>query len=66
MREILVCLKCNRYIFINSLANQAPRWTGKIGDPIEKRKEIVGQDDLREFKRKHRRHEIIEAEPELD
>ncbi len=32
------------------------------GDPPDTRMEIDGQDDLRVFKRKHLRHEIVEVE----
>lgn len=63
-REVLVCVDCKAYIFPHSAANKAPRWTGKPGDPPEKRKEIGGQDDLLAFRRKHKKHEVIEAEPE--
>jgi len=53
MRKILVCTKCSVAIFLDSAANRAPRWTGKIGDPPETREEIGGQDDLLEFRRVH-------------
>ena len=61
-RELLVCTICKSAIFIDSVANKAPRWTGDIGDPPSKRKMIDGQDDLSAFKRKHSRHEMIEVE----
>lgn len=63
IRKILVCLSCKGApaIFKKSAANKAPRWTGKIGDPPEKRKEIGEQDDLRDFRREHRRHKVIMA-----
>ena len=61
-RELLVCTICKSAIFVDSVANKAPRWTGEVGDPPSKRKEIGGQDDLRVFKRKHLTHEMIEVE----
>ena len=61
-RELLVCTICKSPIFINSVANKAPRWTGRIGDPPDQRKRIDGQDDLSVFKRDHSRHEMIEVE----
>jgi len=61
-RELLVCTTCKSGIFVDSVANTAPRWTGEIGDPPNERKEIGGQDDLRVFKRKHSRHEMVEVE----
>jgi len=61
-RELLVCTICKSAIFINSVANKAPRWTGRIGDPPDQRKRIEGQDDLSVFKRDHSRHEMIEVE----
>ena len=61
-RELLVCTICKNAIFIDSVANKTPRWTGEVGDPPSKRKRIDGQDDLRVFKREHWRHEMIEVE----
>ena len=61
-RELLVCTICKSAIFINSVANKAPRWTGRIGDPPDQRKRIDGQDDLSVFKRDHSRHEMSEVE----
>lgn len=63
-RKILVCISCKpaRAIFKKSAANKASRWTGKIGDPLEKRQEISGQDDLRDFRRVHRGHKVITAD----
>ena len=61
-RELLVCTICKTAIFVESVANKAPRWTGEAGDPASKRKMIDGQDDLRVFKREHSRHEMIEVE----
>ena len=61
-RELLVCTICKTAIFIDSVANKAPRWTGEAGDPPSERKMIDGQDDLRDFKREHSRHEVIEVE----
>jgi len=61
-RELLVCCSCKSAIFVDSVANKAPRWTGEFGDPPNKRKRIDGQDDLRVFKREHLRHEMIEVE----
>jgi hypothetical protein len=61
-RELLICANCKSAIFVDSAANKAPRWTGETGDPPNKRIEIDSQDDLRVFKRKHLKHEIIEVE----
>ncbi len=61
-RELLVCTWCKSGIFVDSIANTAPRWTGRVGDPLETRIAIEGQDDLCVFKRKHLRHEMIEVE----
>ncbi len=61
-RELLICTICKTAIFIDSVANKAPRWTGGPGDPPSERKMIDGQDDLRVFKREHSRHEMIEVE----
>ena len=55
-------MSCKSAIFVDSVANKAPRWTGEFGDPPSKRKRIDGQDDLRVFKGKHLRHEMIEVE----
>ena len=65
-RELLVCTNCRSAIFVASLANKAPKWTGEVGDPPNKRIEMGGQDDLRVFKRKHLRHEMIEVELNQD
>ncbi len=61
-RELLVCTNCKSAIFVDSLANTSPRWTGDPGDPPDTRIEMNGQDDLGIFKRKHLRNEIIEVE----
>ncbi len=61
-RELLVCTSCKRAIFLDSVANEAPRWTGEIGDPANKRIRIDGQNDLIVFKKKHLKHEMIEVE----
>jgi len=61
-RELLVCTSCKRAIFVDSVANRAPKWTWEVGDPPSKRNRIDGQDDLRVFKREHLRHEMIEVE----
>lgn len=61
-RKLLVCTNCEVAIFLNSSANTAPRWTGKIGDPAEKRIERRGQDDERDFKIEHSRHKPIVVE----
>ena len=61
-RELLVCTRCKSGIFVDSVANKAPRWTGKAGDPPYKRLGIDGQDDLNVFKRRHLSHEMIEVE----
>ena len=61
-RELLVCMSCKSAIFVDSVANKAPRWTGEVGDPPDTRKSINGQDDLDVFKRIHLRHEMIEVE----
>jgi len=61
-RELLVCTSCKRAIFVDSVANRAPKWTGEVGDPPGQRRRIEGQDDLRVFKREHYRHETIEVE----
>lgn len=55
-------MSCKSVIFVDSVADKAPRWTGEVGDPPSKRKRIDGQDDLRVFKGKHLRHEMIEVE----
>jgi hypothetical protein len=49
-------------IFVVSVADKAPRWTGKVGDFPNKRKRIDGQDGLIVFKRQHLKHEMIEVE----
>jgi len=59
--KILVCSNCEVYVPLDSPTNKAPRYTGKIGDNPETRKEISGQDDLRDFKKKHRRHKLLQA-----
>ncbi len=61
-RELLVCTSCKSAIFIDSVANRAPKWIGDVGDPPSKRKRLDGQNDLRVFKRVHLRHEMIEVE----
>jgi hypothetical protein len=61
-KELLVCTFCKSAIIVDSVANNAPRWTGEVGDPPSKRKRIDGQDDLNVFKREHSRHEMIEVE----
>lgn len=61
-KELLVCTACKDAIFVDSVANKAPRWTGEVGDPPSKRKRIDGQDDLSVFKREHSKHEMIEVE----
>ena len=61
-RELHVCTNCKSAIFVDSVANRAPRWTGEIGDPPNQRIKIDGQDDLRVFRKKHFRHEMIEVE----
>ena len=61
-RELLVCASCKTAIVVDSAANKAPRWTGEVGDPPDKRKRINGQDDLNVFKRKHLSHEMIKVE----
>ena len=61
-RELLVCTNCKSAIFVVSVANKAPRWTGEVGDSPNKRKSIDGQDDLIVFKRRHWKHEMIEVE----
>ena len=58
-KKILVCGAHKKAIFLKSAANKAPRWTGKPGDPLEQRKEMGGQDDLRDFKKEHRRCKTI-------
>lgn len=62
-RKILVCLSCNPACAIikDSTANTAPRWTGKVGYPPESRRELYGQDDLRDFRREHHGHKVITA-----
>jgi hypothetical protein len=54
-RKILVCETHKKAIFLKSIANTAPRWTGRPGDPPEQRQEIGGQDDLKSFKKDHRK-----------
>ena len=61
-RELLVCMSCKSAVFVDSVANKAPRWTGEVGGPPSNRKRIDGQDDLRVFKGKYLRHEMIEVE----
>ena len=61
-RGLLVCMDCKKAIFIDSVANESPRWTGEIGDPPSKRRRINGQDDLAVFKKKHIRHEMTVVE----
>ena len=61
-RQLLVCTTCKSAIFVESTANSAPRWTGEIGDPPHQRMKIDDQDDLKVFKKKHLRHEIIQVE----
>ncbi len=60
-RELLVCTIFKSGIFVDSVANKAPRWTGQVGDPPNTRERINGQDDLNVFKRKHLRHELIKV-----
>jgi|OpeIllAssembly_1097287.scaffolds.fasta_scaffold2747809_1 hypothetical protein len=60
-RQLLICASCKTAIFVDSDANKAPRWTGKIGDPPNERMKIDGQDDLRVFKTNHLSHEMIEV-----
>lgn len=62
-RKILVCLSCkpSPAILKKSAANKAPKWTGKVGDAPEARREIGGQDDLRDFSREHKGHKVITA-----
>ena len=55
-------MSCKSAIFVDSVANKAPRWTGEVVDPPSKTKMINGQDDLMVFKGKHLRHEMIEVE----
>ena len=55
-------MSCKSVIFVDSVADKAPRWTGEVGGPPSNRKRIDGQDDLRVFKGKHLRHEMIEVE----
>ena len=61
-KDLLVCRNCKSAIFVHSVANKAPRWTGEIGDPPDKRKCVNGQDDLKVFKREHLSHELIAVE----
>ena len=61
-KGLLVCTSCMSAIFVDSVANKAPRWTGKVGDLPNTRKRINGQDDLNVFKRKHLGHKMIEVE----
>ncbi|OGZ33603.1 MAG: hypothetical protein A2Y98_01570 [Candidatus Portnoybacteria bacterium RBG_19FT_COMBO_36_7] len=65
-REILVCTDCKSAIFVDSVANTAPRFTGNFGDHPENREMIDGQDDLRDFKRTHRKHKVIEVKLKYD
>ncbi len=65
-RELLVCTSCKSAIFVKSVANTAPRFTGNVGDPPESRMMIGGQDDLGDFKRTHQKHEVIEVELKHD
>ncbi len=62
----MVCTSCKSAIFVDSVANRAPKWAGELGDPPSKRKRLDGKDDLRVFKRVHFRHEMIEVELVLD
>jgi len=63
VRKILVCLSCKPVCVIvkKSAANKAPRWTGRVGDAPETRREIGDQNDLRDFRRKHRGHRVVTA-----
>jgi hypothetical protein len=65
-KEILVCTKCAVSVPLDSPTNTVPRYTGKIGDDPGTRKEIPGQDDLRDFKKKHRgkRHRLLKVRDE--
>jgi len=65
-RKILVCINCKAAIFLDSVANTVPRWTGRTGDPVERRIEKHGQDDERDFKIEHRGHKSIVAELAYD
>jgi len=65
-RALLVCTRCKSAIFVDSMANNAPKWTGEVGDPPDKRKCINGQDDLNVFKQEHLGHGLIEVELALD
>ena len=61
-RELLVCTSCRRAVFVDSVTNNVPRWTGEVSDLRNKRKRIKGRDDPNVFKREHLRHEMIEVE----
>lgn len=65
-RKILVCTNCEAYVPLDSPTNNVPRFTGKIGDEPETRKEIPGQDDLRDFRKKHRgkKHKLLKVKNE--
>ena len=54
-------MSCKSVIFVDSVADKAPRWTGEVGGPPSNRKRIDGQDDLRVFKTNHLSHEMIEV-----
>ena len=62
-RKVLVCVSCKGApaILKDSAANKAPRWSGNVGDSPETRREIIGQDDRRDFRRAHRGHKVITA-----
>lgn len=65
-RRLLVCISCQTAIFLNSSANTSPRWTGEIGDPVDKRIEIDEQDDEKDFKTRHIGHALMVVELEHD
>lgn len=60
-KEILVCTNCAVFVPLNSPTNTVPRYTGEIGDDPKTRKEIPGQDDIRDFREKHRGHKLLEV-----
>ncbi len=60
-KKLFVCTMCNLAIFLDSAANKEPRWDGDLRAP-DKIKEIGNQDDLRDFRKAHKGHNVIRAE----
>jgi len=60
-KKLLVCAGCGVAIFLDSATNRAPKWKGDLRAP-DRIEEIGNQDDLRDFQKAHKGHNIIRAE----